>query len=605
MTRKTLWVLLSLLMALSLVLAACAPAPAPAPTPTPAPKPTPTPTPTPAPKPAPAKEKEMVRDTLGKMVEKPGYGGTLILCLSEPIVGLDPGITVPWVTYTAHNTYDDLLQGDWAKGPAGTGEISWQLPNFPPKLEWVAGCLAESWELTDPNTLVFHLRKGVRFHDKPPVSGREFTSADVLYTWERLMGLKGYYYEVNFKPGKGMEKLTAPDKYTIVAKCTPGKTGDILENFGDKTHIVPREMVEKWGDLRDWRAACGTGPFILTDYVAASSASFQRNPNYWMKDPLHPNNQLPYLDSLKILIVEDASTRLAALRTGKIDILSGISWEDAKSLRQTTPMLLSSRTLATTYAIGMRADIKPFEDIRVRRALNMALDRRAMTEHLWGGEVEFLSIHVANLPDFADMYTPLDKLPESTREIFEYNADKAKKLLAEAGYPNGFKTEVVCISGQIDTLSVIKDYLAKIGVDMALDVKEYAVWTGIMNRNTHKQMFFQNCNPTNPFRFSELRWGTGMTTYVIKDPVIEELFIQNYAEYFNPAKRMEIVKKANLHALSQAYYIYLPTPYVYRMWWPWLKNYHGEHSVGFQDVWRWPKFIWIDQELKAEMAGRK
>lgn len=560
----------------------------------------------------PEKEKKVVeekkvieekKEVVVEKVEKPGYGGRLVLCLGERIVGLDAATTVPWVTYTLHNTNEDLLQGDWSRGPAGTGEISWQLPNFPPKLEWVAGCLAENWELADPNTLVFHLRKGVRFHDKTPVNGREFVAADVLYTWQRLMSYKGYYYEANFRPGKGIEELTAPDKYTIVAKCTPGKAGDILENFGDKTHIVPREMVEKWGDLRDWRAACGTGPFILTDYVDASSATFERNPNYWMKDPMHPENQLPYIDGFKMLIIADASTRLTALRTGKIDILT-LGWEDAKLLRETYPMLKSSRQLATTYAIGMRADTKPFDDIRVRRALNMAIDRQAMIEELLEGEGELLSIHVANLPDFADMYTPVDKLPESTREMFEYNPDKAKQLLAEAGYPNGFKTEVVCLEAQVDTLSVIKDSLAKIGVDMEMDVEEYGVWTGIMVRNTHKQMFFQYVNSTNPFRFSELRWGSGMSTFAVKDPVLEELFVQNYAEYFNPAKRLEIVKKANLHALSQAYYIFLPTAYAYIMWWPWLKNYHGEVSVGFQDGYRWTKYIWIDQELKAQMVGR-
>jgi peptide/nickel transport system substrate-binding protein len=101
----------------------------------------------------------------------------------------------------------------------------------------------------------------------------------------------------------------------------------------------PPETVAKYGDMKDWQNAVGTGPFMLTDYVSGSSITFARNPDYWMKDPLHPQNQLPYVDGVKLLIIPDTSTALSALRTGKLDVMEAVVWDDTVSLKKTSPDL--------------------------------------------------------------------------------------------------------------------------------------------------------------------------------------------------------------------------------------------------------------------------
>ncbi|MDP2917113.1 MAG: ABC transporter substrate-binding protein, partial [Dehalococcoidia bacterium] len=535
MKNKVGW-LLSILLLVSIMVVSCNPAPATAPAPTTtttpattAPTTTPTTAPatkpaaTPTPGPAPAKE-------------APTYGGVLTLVLANNITGFDATYTPPWLNYTQHLTNEDLLTGDWAKGPAGTGEVSWELATFPAKLDWVTGRLAESWELVDPQTIIFHIRKGVRFHNKPPVNGRELTADDVVFTWETYLNAKGFYYATSYGTPAKRPQATVQDKYTVVVKTPPGMTGDILERFGDNAPIIPQEVVKQYGSLSDWRNASGTGPFMLVDFVSDSSASHVKNPNYWMKDPVNPANTLPYVDGVKMLIISDISTRLTALRTGKVDMLAGVGWQDIDGLKRGIPGLKVKTTLSTVYMISMRPDTKPFDDIRVRRALNMAIDRPAMIQGLYGGNGVQVLGHIAPLPDYADMLVPLEQLPPSSRELFGYHPDTAKKLLAEAGFPNGFKTEVVCTQELVDGLTVVKDYLSKVGVDMFLDVRETGVWTSIMVANSHKQMFMQYGNPTFPQRLSELRFGSAMSTWAGKDPVIEQAYLDNYKEYFNPTK---------------------------------------------------------------------
>ncbi|KKS33599.1 MAG: Extracellular solute-binding protein, family 5, partial [Parcubacteria group bacterium GW2011_GWC2_42_13] len=109
-----------------------------------------------------------------------------------------------------------------------------------------------------------------------------------------------------------------------------------VAKFGSYVRIVPPEVVAKYGDMSKWYNAVGTGPFLLTDYVPGSQALLPRNPNYWKKNPVGPGtgDQVPYIDALQYLIIPDASTRLAALRTGKLDRMANLTFEDAGQIRK-------------------------------------------------------------------------------------------------------------------------------------------------------------------------------------------------------------------------------------------------------------------------------
>ena len=288
MKGKIIWLMISCLMVAALVLGSCAPAAEPSPTPTP------------------------------KAKEGPQYGGEFVQCHPQPSTGNDDALAVPWLTHGCKYTNEKLLRGDWAKGLAGTGESKWLLGNWP-SMDLLTGCLAESWEVPDPQTIIYHIRKGIHWHDKPPVNGRELVADDVVFSIKRQWEIPESYLSGNFQVGP--ESVTAPDKWTVVAKLPPGKTQPLLQALSMEMRIVAPEAIKEYGDQRDWRHVVGTGAFIITDEVPGASISFKKNPNYWQDDPVHPGNRLPYIDELKWVTIKDLSTQIASLRTGKVDWL--------------------------------------------------------------------------------------------------------------------------------------------------------------------------------------------------------------------------------------------------------------------------------------------
>ena len=248
-----------------------------------------------------------------KWVEKPRYGGTLRMLVSSDPVDLDQNIGLEHSTWSMGLTNEELFEGDWARGPAGTGEARWVITTLytPPNL--MVGVLAEKiWEVPDANTLVFHIRKGVKFAVNPQseasrlVNGRELNADDVVFSFTRTWTNPRSYVATTYPYAEYIESITAPDKWTVVIRAKPGKIGPVFLTATVNVRIVPREVVEKYGDLRGWRNSVGSGPFMLMDYVTGAALTFARNPNYWRKDPVHPENRLPYLDSVKMMIIPDA-----------------------------------------------------------------------------------------------------------------------------------------------------------------------------------------------------------------------------------------------------------------------------------------------------------
>ena len=143
-----------------------------------------------------------------------------------------------------------------------------------------------------------------------------------------------------------------------------------------------------WGNLNDWHHAIGTGPFILTDFVDGSSATLVKNPNYWGYDERYPQNQLPYINGLKILIIPSTTTALAAMRSGKIDAIASVGVTDAQNMKQTNPEILQiTIPNINTPTIDPRDDLVPFNDFRVREALQMAIDLPTIAKTYYGGTV--------------------------------------------------------------------------------------------------------------------------------------------------------------------------------------------------------------------------
>jgi len=457
------------------------------------------------------------------------------------------------------------------------------------------GSLAESWEIPDDHTVIFHIRQGVHWHDKPPVNGRELIADDFVYSYLRNYNTKGTWHYTQW-PRELVDALevTAPDKYTVVVKAPSPVAAEILRVGGNWEFVVPREMVELHGDMTDWRNSCGTGPFELVDYVNMSSATFVRNPNYWQKHPWF-GDQLPYVDSMKWLIISDLSTRVAALRTGKILAL-GVTWDEAEALIRTNPELKwKENPPRGSYIIGMRTDKPelPFKDTRVRQALNLAFNNQAVIDDYYSGYAEMIDYPVSNYPENRLMYTPLEELPEVAQELYGYHPEKAKQLLAEAGYPNGFTTSIICTATQVDLLSIVKDNWEKIGVILNLEVREVPVYRSIDYRRSFEEMFMGTSISYWPRSWNNFIPENYLNNSMIDDPVMNEAiqyWVDNSIDWEGCNR---VAKEAFLHAFEQAWYVPIPAAYSFTFWQPWFKGYHGQTFL---------HYTWIDQELKKEMG---
>src|ERR1035437_2732842 len=187
---------------------------------------------------------------------------------------------------------------------------------------------------------------------------------------------------------------------------------------------------------------------MLTDYTKGSSLTYTKNPDYWETDPVGPGkgNKLPYVDVYKEVIITDVSARIAALRTGKIDIADGtaapaggaLNSVDAQPLIKANPQIQYTKSLSNTpWAITRRTDKQdqPFKDVKVRQALMLATDFNALKQVLFGDDAE-IDVWPVN-KNVTAMYQPLSEMPQAVQDLYTYNPTKAKQLLSDAGYPSG------------------------------------------------------------------------------------------------------------------------------------------------------------------------
>ena len=313
----------------------------------------------------------------------PQYGGTIIFRMDNLQLTFDPW--TPW----NHCWYlsDTLFAPDWT---LDRSIWDFQTPFVPEA--YCKPLMAESWEWTDPQNVILHIRQGIDWHDKASGKVREFTAEDIQFHYDRILGTGSGFTEPDgnlLQFASAFERVTAKDKYTALAKFKAPSafmnSQGLVEIF---TQLFELPELVKSGGITEWQNATGTGAFTLTDYVPSTSAYFEKYPGYWGMDERYPQNKLPYVDQVKILCIQDASTAMAALRTGKIDIMSGLDWQQAELLKKTNPEFQQIQVATGNVSLMMRNDLAPFNDINVRRALSMAIDRPTIAETRYGGLVD-------------------------------------------------------------------------------------------------------------------------------------------------------------------------------------------------------------------------
>jgi len=298
------------------------------------------------------------------------------------------------------------------------------------------------------------------------------------------------------------------------------------------------------------------------------------------------------------------------MRTGKIDRIH-LGWEDAKTLWETNPELPKRRLFPTSSTINYtRTDIEPFNDMRVRQAINLATNNEEIAQELYGGEAAILTWPL--MPGAGVAYTPLEELPTvplvpgstvSCAELFTYDPEKAKQLLTEAGYPNGFTLQVCTQPPNADFLSLLKSYWDAVGMEVEITIIEIGAWASYTMAHEFPMIALGGWGNAVPLYAFEYAYRTGhpWSSSVVADSYIDETW-DTIKMTMDEDSRNQMWKDLNLYAIEQAYYTSYPRAYEYIFWQPWLKGYSGELETGrLWNYYGFARFAWVDQALKESL----
>lgn len=393
-------------------------------------------------------EKEVVKELVvtatpqpeAAVSTEPKYGGTLV-------------ITHPSEPFTLSSQGDPKMEGITV-----LAQIQEPLLGKDLRTREAIGGLAESWTVSPDETVyTFKLRQGVKFHD-----GTEFDSEDVLFTFEYLTGAReGGIYAKQYSPM--IKGIDAPDKYTFVVTLnTPWE--DFLplmvNHWG--SYILSKDAVEAAGDAYGNDAPpVGTGPFMFKEWVRGDHVTLVRNPNYWQAG-------LPYVDEIVYKMVPDAPVRLLNVLSGDADIAFQPPLDQMAMVAKNPDLSLVCSEGNPQVVISLNTSVPPFDSKQVRQAINYGLDRAALTKGLYG-DLAYEAVDM--FPKWHWHYDP-------NYQGVPYDPEKAKELLAEAGYdqsnPLSFDLNSLSESEFVDLTVLVQAQLAEIGVQANLVPMESA-----------------------------------------------------------------------------------------------------------------------------------
>ena len=563
-----------------------------------------------------AAEKEYVTDpSTGKQVAKPEYGGTLTTVMNN--LSLTHGDS--WVSHGAGLisglVTDKLGQADWATDRSALAFTTY----FPANV--VTGHLAESWENPDPLTYIYKLRDNVFFHDKAPVNGRQLTADDMAANYERLFGIGRFAGQEPAPHTWGtkaipVESVTATDDLTFVIKLSQ-PFADTGRQLFDDCH-VRAFAPETFDTLDDPNKLIGTGPFTMVEADPGSSITYDRNPNYWKDDEKYPGNRLPYYDRIVVLTMGDEATRLAALRSGQADFIgeSGVaritSVASVVDLQKSNPgMQAWSIAFRNETSLSMKlTEEGPLQDIRVRHALQMAIDNETVRDNYFSGFGEWNPMGPIG-PAWAGYHNAFDTWPEEISQYWVYDPEGAERLLDEAGYPRGadgvrFRTSM-WINAQRANVGYHElqvGYWKEIGVEVELTALDGATLAGKLNSGDWDGMvanWWSGADYGNlDSSLGSFRTGASFANGAYNFPE----FDTRYAEYqamTDPDAARRLAKELDMFVIEQHPYIWGVRVGSFNVAQPWVVGLNGEMQIG-NCGWEGPLVrSWFDSQLQAEL----
>jgi peptide/nickel transport system substrate-binding protein len=313
--------------------------------------------------------------------------------------------------------------------------------------------LAERWHTADSRNYTFFLKRGVKFHN-----GRELRAADVKFVIERALDPATKHPHREHYAAIG--DVIVKDDSTITFSLKSPNANFLLDLARPGSVIYPREAVDT---LKS--APVGTGPFKVGEWVRGDRITLVRNAEYHVKG-------LPKVERATFRFIADPNSALAALKAGDVDAsLFGLGPEHVRSLRNDARFTVIAGDTTNDVVMAMNNSRKPFTDVRVRRAVTHAIDKRSVLEGAMFGMGKILGSNV----------DPLNPYYTDVSGVVPYDPARARKLLAEAGYAGGFET-VLRVTPQyqytVRTGEIIVDQLKKVGINVRLEQIEWSQWLG-------------------------------------------------------------------------------------------------------------------------------
>ena len=499
-------------------------------------------------------------------------GGNLVISGPSDIGSLDPLTSSSFNTqYRISEVYQRLLTFD--TGP----DIGYTEQVLKPEL-------ATEWEVSDDSlTYTFKLREGVVWHERgtgerSPVRRRR-REGDVRGDPGR--GPSG-------EPAVAGQSIETPDDLTVVLNLS-APYAPLLNNMASHfMWILPQEAFQPGYDRVS--TVIGTGPFMLSEREIDVVTRYVRNPDYW--DIGADGEPLPYLDSYDSVVINDTQQVIAQFKAGEIDILTnGIPADLRDQLVADTPDAQHNEWIdAGMGQIGVNMARPPFDDLRVRKAVSMAIDREGQGSTIWIGGTIPSNVAPA-LSEFA--------LPEDERfELLPYDPEGAKALLAEAGYPDGLPATLIATDGYgaryVQATEFIVEDLNAAGFNITLELLDYSTYFGSRWPDGEYDLQF---GPQTPFLEPDEWLRTQMQTdaarnwYNISDPELDAM-LDEQLTILDPDERAEKIKEIQRYALEN---VMNPIPtWTYLTQWsyaPELRNFYRHASYGFPGI----EAAWLEQ----------
>src|SRR5262247_2883251 len=500
--------------------------------------------------------------------DTPRRGGVLLAAIGADAPSLDPHQEQTFATIQpVAPLYSTLLQID-----------PYSYPN-------VIGDVASEWKISpDGLTYTFKIRPGIRFHDGSPL-----TAADVKASYDKIIFPPDGVRSIRKEHYSAVASVEAPDPSTVVFKLK-FPSASLFTNLAHPMNVIfPKKYLDK--DPNYFKNnVMGSGPFKLKNYTRGSTFEGERNPDYFVKDR-------PYLNGYKFFISTETSVRAAAIRSGRAYIeFRNLPSAEVEAIRKQLgdKVVVQETPMTGQWGIAVNNTVKPFNDVRVRKALSLGIDRYTMSKVLYPlTGLKYVGALMRPGSDWAMSPAELEKLPGFGRDM-EKNRAEARRLLAEAGYPNGLKLVLknrnVKLPYQDFAVFAIQEW-KKIGVEVENRPLETAAWfadgrdTGNFEAIVNPGVEYMD-DPDiilDRYVFGDPgNWGR------INDPVVGDLYSRQ-ARAIDPAERKTAIIELQKRLLANAYY--LPGLWWSRnlVHWAKVKNYVAppNHYTNqkLQDVW--------------------